>query len=220
MSLEGLVSTLQDRTESNREVVEFIVAVDRSDWSLNRIRGGQIERDMNSAWIGDHDAFERFQRLRNAPHPFDGVIRDKLGPSAVALLRLGTAMEGVINDPGIETVDHFCVRVSRQWDGGFQYLASIFIYVGRDIELQPGDELVNKMAQSVAEGGYAVSIVEPRDTGTPALGLSFPRARLGMIFLPLEYDHAQVLHDVSLNGFARVVHERFGVAMKDPPLRH
>lgn len=217
---EAVISRLQDQTESEHEVVEFIVAVDGTDWQLTRIRNGQVESGLKSTWIGDHDAFERFQRLRIAPDPFEDVIKETVGPGAVVHMRLAKAMEALINDPSIETVDHFCVRVARQHDGGLQYMASIFIYVGRDIELQPGDDLINRMAQSVAEGGYSASIVEPAEPGTPALGLSFPRARLGMIFLPLEYDQAQVLHDVSPNDFARAVQGRFGVAMKDPTLRH
>jgi hypothetical protein len=219
-TLEAVISRLHDITEGDHGVCEFIVAVDGTDWQLTRIRNGQVESGLRSTWIGDHDAFEQFQRLRNAPHPLKGVIEEKVGPGAASLLRLGTAMEALINDASIESVDHFCVRVARQRDGGFQYMASIFIYVGRDIEMKPGDDLINSMAQSVAEGGYSVSIVEPAEPGTPALGLSFPRARLGMIFLPLEYDEGQVLHDISPNDFARVVQERFGVAMKDPVLRH
>jgi len=76
------------------------------------------------------------------------------------------------------------------------------------------------MAQPVEEGGFAVTVVEPAHPGIPALGLSFPRAHLGMLFLPLEYDQAQVIEDVSPNDYARVVQERFGVAMKDPPMRY
>ena len=75
------------------------------------------------------------------------------------------------------------------------------------------------MAQPVEEGGYAVSVVEPEKPGTPALGLSFPRARLGMLYLPLKFDGAEVFHDVSANDFPKVVLERFGVSMKLPLLR-
>lgn len=41
-----------------------------------------------------------------------------------------------------------------------------------------------------------------------------------MLFLPLEYDDVQVIRDVSPNDYAEAVHERFGVVMRDPPLRH
>jgi hypothetical protein len=217
---DGVVSTLQDHTARAPDAADFIVAVDGQDWQLTRISGGQLERGLNSAWIGDQRAFERFQRVRHAsPDPFRDVLEKGLGAGSKVILRLGDAMNAVIGDPSVETVDQFCVRVARL-DDGFQYLASIFIYVERDFKIEPGDEMVNKMAQPVEEGGYAVAIVEPAEPGTPALGLSFPRARLGMVFLPLLYDQAQVIRDVSPNDFAHEVQERFGVAMKDPSLRY
>lgn len=135
------------------------------------------------------------------------------------MLTLSSAMQAVIDDPTVQSVDDFSVRVAYGAQG-FEYLASVFIYVGRDFPISPGDDLISKMAQPVSEGGYAVSIVEPAEAGMPALGLSFPRAHLGMVFLPLQFDGAQVIHDVSPNDYARVVLERYGVAMKDPSLRH
>jgi hypothetical protein len=91
--------------------------------------------------------------------------------------------------------------------------------VGRDIIVKTNDNLITKMAHPVEEGGYAVSVVEPEEPGTPALGLSFPLARIGMIYLPLKYDEAQIIMDVSPNDFAKVVLDRFAVAMSDPILR-
>lgn len=214
-----MLSTFRHQTATHPDAVEFILAVEGEEWQLARIHSGHVEKGLNSAWIGDPEAFERFQRARHAPNPFLGIIEEKVGPGASRLMRLGTAMEAVISDPTIASVDHFCVRVALQPDG-FQYLSAFFIYVESDIQMQAGDDLINQMAQSVAEGGYTVTIVEPSEPGTPALGLSFPRARLGIIFLPLAYDNAQVLHNVSPNAFASVVQERFGVEMKDPPLRH
>ena len=85
--------------------------------------------------------------------------------------------------------------------------------------IKPGDSLVAKMAQSVEEGGYAVSVVEPANPGTPALGFSFPRARLGMLYLPLEYDEAQIIKDVSPNHFVDEIRKRFDVEMSEPMLR-
>jgi len=218
-TFDDVLSTVKYRTATDPDSVEFIVAVEGKDWQLARIRQGHVEQGLSSAWIGDREAFERFQRARHAPDPLQAFVEAKVGPGPSALLRLGNAMQAVIEDPTVDTVDHFCVRVALQPDG-FQYLSSFFIYVGRDIQVQAGDDLINRMAQSVQEGGYTVSIVEPAEPGTPALGLSFPRAMIGMIFVPLVYDDAQVLHDVSPNDFASVVRERFGVMFKDPPLRH
>jgi len=43
---------------------------------------------------------------------------------------------------------------------------------------------------------------------------------MGMVYLPLEYDEAQVVQDVSPNDFAKVVLDRFGVRMSGPLLRY
>jgi hypothetical protein len=132
---------------------------------------------------------------------------------------LRRAMQAVIDDPAIESVGDFGVAVAYK-PTGFEYLGSTFIHVGRDILVKSGENLISKMAQSVEEGEYSVSVVEPADPGTPALGLNFPRARLGMLYLPLEFDDAQVISDVSPNDFAKVVRKRFGVTMKNPMLRY
>jgi len=41
-----------------------------------------------------------------------------------------------------------------------------------------------------------------------------------MLYLPLEFDGGQFISDVSANDFAKAVLERFGIAMKNPMLRH
>lgn len=217
-SIKDSISTLRNRSEALP--VEFLVAAEGQD-GLTRIRAGEVEDGLETTWIGDQAAFERFQRARFSldESQLEAALMAGLPPGPRAMMRLQKAMAAVIDDPAVESVDDFCVSVATGRDG-FEYLASVFIHVGRDIQVQPGDDLINKMAQSVEEGGFAVSVVEPAETGTPALGLSFPRARLGMMFLPLRYDEAQVIRGVSPNHYARTIKERFGVAMKDPTLRH
>jgi hypothetical protein len=146
-------------------------------------------------------------------------LESQLPPSTKTMATLRRAMQAVIDDPAIESVGDFGVAVAYK-PTGFEYLGSTFIHVGRDILVKSGENLISKMAQSVEEGEYSVSVVEPADPGTPALGLNFPRARLGMLYLPLEFDDAQVISDVSPNDFAKVVRKRFGVTMKNPMLRY
>jgi hypothetical protein len=218
--LDSLLPDLRKLTSGNRRSVEFIVVSAEAGSMLTRVRDGEIERNLHSAWIGDHDGFERFQEERHKP--VDRLrleMMDQLPPGAKVMLTLGNAMQAVVADPTIPSVDDFCVRIAAK-EGEFNYLEQTFIHVGRDITVKPGDNLIGKMAQPVEEGGYAVSVVEPAETGTPALGLNFPRARMGMVYLPLEYDEAQVIQDVSPNDFAKVVLDRFGVAMRHPMLRH
>jgi hypothetical protein len=220
-SVDDLLPALQEFSSAKRRIVEFIVATGERSSQLRLIHSGVVERALPFAWIGDQLAFERFQRERNRPRDFvwSLVETSDLPPATRIMTTLIRAMRATIEDPAIESVADFCIPVAFT-PRGFEYLGSVFIYVGRDIHVRPGEDLIARMLQPAEEGGYAVSVVEPAEPGTPALGLNFPRARLGMVYLPLEFDGAQVIWDVSPDDFAKVVLDRFGVAMKNPPLQH
>ena len=217
--VDDLLLRLQELTSDDQRVVEFIVATGKSTSQLTRIRNGGVERSLGSAWIGDQEGFERFQRARHTPLDHVSAMESTLPPATRVMARLRRAMQTVIDEPAIDSVGDFCVAVAYK-PTGFEYLESTFIHVGRDIRVQPGEDLISKMAQSVEEGGYTVSVVEPLEPGTAALGLNFPMARLGMLYLPLEFDGGQFISDVSAHDFAKAVLERFGIAMKNPMLRH
>jgi hypothetical protein len=213
-----LLLMLRERTSDDRRAAEFLVATGGVGGELIRIRSGTTERSLPVAWIGDQGGFERFQRERSRPLDADDVALEAGLPPAVKTMRtLRRAMRAAIDDPAIPSVADFCVPVAYR-PSGFYYLSSTFIYVGRDFAIKGGDDLISKMAQPVSEGGYDVSVVAPAEPGTPALGLSFARARLGMLYLPLQFDGAEVISDLSPNDFARVVFERFGVRMQNPGL--
>jgi hypothetical protein len=196
----------------------FIIARAGANHGLIRIRS-RIERDLPAAWIGDPTAFEKFQAARNRHRGPNEASRSSLLPqSPQVMMSLNEAMSAVIADSTVGSVDDFCVGVAAI-SGAFNYMPSMFIHLGRDIQIRDGDDLVTKMAQSVAEGGYAVSVVEPLYPGTAALGLNFPRAELGILFLPVLYGEGQIVEKVSANDFPRVVRERFGVELSMPMLR-
>jgi hypothetical protein len=218
---ETLLAALQQLTAKERSAVDFLVAHAGEGFQLARIRDGVIERELPAAWIGDSEAYNRFQEVRLTSDPGEELHRPNLTTTQFELQRMRRAMRAVIEDPSIGSVGSFCVSVVYDKNkNGFDYLGGTFIYVGRDVQIRYGENLINRMAQPIEEGGYAVSLVRPTHSGTPAFGLSFPRARLGMIYLPLQFDGAQVLHDLSPNDFARVVLERLGVEMEEPLLRH
>jgi hypothetical protein len=151
--LDDAVAVFRELTSDSRRHVEFIVANADADSRLTRVRDGRIERALPAAWIGDQDAFERFQQERHKPieEPWCKVM-DQLPPGAKAISRLGRAMEAVIDDPAIASVDDFCVRVATK-EGDFNYLEQTFVHVGRNITVRSGEDLIAKMAQPVEEGG-------------------------------------------------------------------
>lgn len=218
-TLDNIVEVAGAFASKMDDAVEFIVATTLDDHKLIRIGRGGIERDLGATWIGDQAAFESFQSNR---HRLDGALSDFMAinwPESVRIGHsLGTAMEAVIADAKVASVDDFCIQVSAK-DGALNYLGGSFIHVGRDIAVRSGDNLILKMAQPVSEGGYSVTIVPPRLPGIAALGLSFPMARLGYLYLPLKFDEAKVLQDVPAQNFAAVTFEEFGVELQDPMLR-
>lgn len=217
---DDLLLKLQVLTSDNRRMVEFIVVNVDADSHLTRIRNGEIERDLQSAWIGDKQGFERFQAERlKQPDSTTVWVESALSPAARVMTKLQRAMKAVIDDPAIESVDDFCVSVAYR-PTGFDYLESTFVQLGRDVRIESGENILSRMVQPVEEGGYAVSVVPPAEPGTPALGLNFPQARLGILYLPLEFDDGQVISDISPNDFAKIVLERFNVTMIDPLLRY
>lgn len=127
-------------------------------------------------------------------------------------------MRAVVDNSSVPSVGDFCVSVAPD-EGEFTYLASVFIYVGRDFSVSPGENIISRMIQPVHTGGYAVSIVEPEQRGIPAMALNFPTARIGMLYQPLVFDEAQIIKDVSPNNFVGVVYKQFGVKLKEPSIR-
>ncbi|MEK7761439.1 MAG: hypothetical protein AAB433_07655 [Nitrospirota bacterium] len=218
--VENLLPRLHELTLNRRRPVEFIVAQRSCQPQLTRISDGGIEHNLQTVWIGDQNGFERFQAERNKTLDSVGsLLENHLTPSGRVMNSLQRAMQAVIDDPTIESVGNFCIAVTCK-SSGFQYLSSLFVHVGRDFHIEAGENIFPMMVQPVAEGGYSVSVVPPVEPGTPALGLNFPTARLGMVYLPLKFDGAEVIRDISPNDFVKAVKSHFGVAMEEPMLRY
>ena len=239
--------------------VDFILALQRPQPQLARIRNGIVEDDLLTAWIGDQDGFDYFQQswhsicaeppvptapamilsgpasftigpmvftftpdapphgepqeICEAPKP----VANELSSAAVQLEGMAAAMRRVIDNPSLPSVGDICVRLTSK-NHQFRYLSEMGIYVGRDIVLRDGDDMINAMAQPVEDGGFAICMVEPFEPGIPALGLCFPRARIAMIYLPLECEEAQVIRDIKSADFPRFVESKYGINMSRPML--
>ena len=150
--IDDLLARLQELASQIRRSVEFIVATGTSRSQLIRFRKSGIEHRLLTAWIGDQDGFERFQRERNTPPDTTTArLESTLSPAVRVMAILRRSMQAVIDDPAIASVGDFSVAVGYKATG-FEYLGSTFIHVGRDIQIKSGDNLIGKMAQPVEEG--------------------------------------------------------------------
>jgi hypothetical protein len=206
-------------SSDTRRATEFLLVRGDDSRQIARVSQGKVEPNLATAWIGDASAFARFQSAFHTVTPFDALLK-KLPPGPQTMSRLSRAIDAVIDDPQIDSVGNLAVRVALT-EGGFNYLSSAFTMVERDfvIETTPGEWVDVPLIRPVEEGGFAVSVVEPAAPGTPAMGLSFPQPNIAMLYLPLQFDEAEVMLDVAPNAFRAVVLERYGIAMSDPTIR-
>ena len=212
--IERGIRGLRTAAGESAGAVEFIVASADPAAGLVRIRSSGIERDLIATWIGDCTAFEGFQAGRDKPiHPYLAAM---LSPAEMVMMTLTGAMSAVIADPALESVGDFCVAAAAT-GGAFNYLPSMESHVGRDYRVEGGRILLASI-RPVEEGGYAFSVVQPVRPGIPAIGVSFPAARLGLLYLPLEFDEAQVIEAVSAREFVTASRARYGVELSTPML--
>jgi len=192
--------------------VDFIVARRHRIEQLTRITERGIEGRLPITWIGDQNGFEQFQRARSRVRP-EGQITNR--PSSI-MHELRAAMKAVIDDEAVEAVGGFEIAVANT-GAGFEYLGSVYVHPGRDFTIPSAvDDLTPYMIQSAEEGGYTACLVEPVLAGVPAAALYFPTGGIVMMFLPLQFDTAQVVTDVRPTEFTSIVQDRFGIAMKPP----
>ncbi|MGB7543832.1 MAG: hypothetical protein WBM28_17665 [Burkholderiales bacterium] len=192
--------------------VDFIVARRHRVEQLTRITENGVERRLPIAWIGDQHGFEQFQRARRKVSP-EAQITSR--PASV-MHELRAAMNTVIDDEAIVNVGGFEIAVANT-QAGFEYLGSAYVHPGRDFTTPSAvDDLIPYMIQSAEEGGYTVCLVEPVLAGVPAAALYFPTGGVAMMFLPLQFDTAQVITGVRPTEFTKIVQDRFGIAMKPP----
>lgn len=192
--------------------VDFIVARRHRIEQLTRITERGVERRLPIAWIGDQNGFEEFQRARSKERL---AVQITSRPSS-SMHELRAAMKAVIEGEAVENVGGFEVAVANT-AARFEYLGSVFVHVGRDFTIPTAvDDLLPYMIQPAEEGGYTACLVEPDLAGVPAAALYFPTGRIVMMFLPLQFDTAQVITDVRPTEFTKIVQDRFGISMKPP----
>jgi len=192
--------------------VDFIVARRHRIDQITRITENGIEHRLPITWIGDQHGFEQFQRARSKVLPGSKIS----SPPAIVMQELRAAMKAVIDDEAIANVGGFEIAVANT-QAGFEYLGSAYVHPGRDFTIPSAvDDLIPYMIQLAEEGGYTACLVEPVSAGVPAAALYFPTGGVVMMFLPLQFDTAQVITDVRPAEFTKIVQDRFGIAMKPP----
>jgi hypothetical protein len=168
---------------SRDQGVDFIVMVGQPQLWLVRITGGDEGNGLaRTAWIGDHAAFEHFQRYRGdreirrvtssleIPLMFTGKPSER-DPDNVTF-KMIAAMRYVLLDKGLPNVFGHAVGVSNA-DGGFEYRPYAFVLdeLRSSLALPPG--LLQRLAPELQElREYSASCFVTTPT-SPRQGVAF-----------------------------------------------
>lgn len=211
---EILANLLQSHKDGDSDT-DFIVAILTPNTSIFRIRSGQIERNLNAAWIGDHDAFSAYQKYFHSSLSLNSNNSESEQQEQTSLninsirSKMIDAFISVIEDNTYPTVDDFMVSVSTEPEG-FKYLDSLFAANPSEQIIPAGVRTPLSFSGSAAEGGYSHSIMTPREAGIGAIGVYFFQGSFGVLFYPARFDKAIVYKNVRAYEFKNTICQNFG----------
>jgi hypothetical protein len=179
---------------------DFIVA---SCSQIHLVREGTIQFDLPTAWLGDFDAFEAYQRAYHEALPLE---LPPVGPFSSAyfttVLRMAQAFDFVLTDDRLHSVGGFLISLtSRSSRGhGFHYLPHTY-----------SDE-----SAKGARGTYNYSLLVPREIGVAAIGIHFREGEFGALFRPLEDVMVERIPAPTVRDFLLEVERHFGLRLEGP----
>lgn len=201
--------------------VDFVVASLRPS-VLVEIKDGRAER-RETAWLGDLEAFKRYQALYHAEHflpPFPDLDPESKADLDIAV-RMNDAMQAVVladseaEGPGEShgLVGEASVTVGpRAEDGLFKY----HLYYSYSGPFASGPASGGPL-MSTAQGSFTISFLAPEEPGIGAIGIYFPEGRLGLLYAPLitsGADRPQRFHSATVVEFADSVKTRYGLSLR------
>lgn len=211
MSREEITSRL---LACHREVggeTDFLVCETGKGIHIDRIADGLLEKDLSTAWIGDTNAFARYQvsyHIESKTQAFEIEERFEIAS------RMSDAFRAVIADPTISSVDDFAITVTSHpaQEDGFRYLPHAAGYGFKTISLtnEPTSLL---QTLGVEAGSYNYSVLVPLSAGIGAVAVYIREARLGALFFPAHSWRAICFAGLSINEFIDAVQTQYGISV-------
>jgi hypothetical protein len=203
----GLQMTAEHFLHAHREGgldnPDFIIGVHGPTPQLLRIRDGDIERELSTAWIGNAEAFRELQRRF--------LDRNEADPA----ISVESAFHEIVSEQTFDDVGDFMIRC-RSAPGGFWYPPSSGVRFWPE-QVTKGQGWQPISARTAAQGGYAWSLLTPREIGVGAVGLHFQQGRFGCLLFPRYSERAVRVPDVDVRDFIVDIKARFGITLWGMP---
>ncbi len=200
---------------------DFLLVTLIPNTSITRIRRGQIERNLNAAWIGDYDAFSSYQQHfhNSLAQNSCNLLQDQLEQINLDVHKIFSKMTdafiSVIENNAHPTVDDFIVHISLGLEG-FKYLDSLFAFNPNKQTIPAGVRTPLIFSGSAAEGGYSHSIMTPREAGIGAIGVYFFQGSFGALFYPARFDEVIIYKNIGAYEFKQTIRQNFGFEIEGP----
>lgn len=184
--------------------VDFMVS-SASTKALIRISEGGIVPVHGEAWIGDADAFDKYSSRKNSTNLPVGIPSD-----LEKIARATQAFMDIVQDHSVPTVSGLTFRVGSRPEG--------FMYASQASAYYPSQEIPSGVSTplkfgSAVDGGFAYTLLVPRDPGVPLIAAHFYQGALGFIYAPLVTDKPTQVSNVSHEQLKAMVLERYGVVV-------
>lgn len=193
--------------------VHFLLAEIGSETITRITDGTTIEHSAVRAWIGDRQAFSRFQKLAaeappiNAPPGLDSLVERA---------QLMNAMRQLV-DEGHPTVGGVATFVISE-PGGFRYSCAVEAVAGGRQVIPPDRWTTVQFGQGAAAGSYTETILTPSGSGVGAVGVHLSEAHAGALFWPLRFDQPVQYRDVGVEQMISSIQSDHGLSLDGPRL--
>lgn len=223
-TFRATIEYFKERHLKSSGSVDFLVLFNRPSPKIIPIREGDIQTAIKAAWIGDHGAFEAFQKYSSRTLKA-GISSSFEAPKLVSTRRseshrqnvtfpmLG-ALRYVIIDPDVETVFGAGVAVNNV-DGAFQYRSYAIVLGERPSHILVPPTFARKIAPELAElRDYAATcfVTDPK-AARQAVAYHYVRGKLTHMYSgergrPLAT--AQIFTDMNIEQFFESTKQEFG----------
>lgn len=178
LTLDRVLKIIEEIPPKDLDQISFIITVlEGSEYEIIRIRRGIIERNLQSAYIGEKDAFELYQKEY---HSLELEGNKKYIEEFVIQ---NDAFEKVIQNSNIQTVGGFNICICS-YQYGFEYNFNTEVFRPRLLHLK--DNLPQKLDFGNAEMGSFSVIYLPCSQDPSVLAIYLEYGSFGLFFNPIQ----------------------------------
>lgn len=204
-------------------IIGFICSSDNNpenfEKEIVKISEGHIERGKNVVYIGDKDAFTKFQSyslLKELKHPSPNFTLRRLGKESNPdfqqnLVNSIHAIDQVIRDLEIPTVDGVCTTLTSENDE-FRYMESVEFF-GKPIPIkkEPSSPVYFGGAAEGSDNRHIGAYLVP---GVGIFSVFLDSGKFGVIYNPIESFNPEIVHCNSMEEFAISIKKRTDKAIE------